>query len=242
MASQGLILDRPTTASLRGAAPSTRPNLTPEFLRFGTWGPTIRVARDGTILALARWIALNVPDKFDSDELWQRCQEANPRLFRSYRIAKLDAPSFFLPAGEVVFRVEENPSQIPESPPEGVLMRHVEALEAFPHATTFLLQPVFISTPAPRLYNAAELRLEALGDQREAMRIARQFGWAFRTAVATRRRLRQGVERVGRWALRIATRLMERLASDAPSKGRSQAPMPVDPAIYWATHRTLTRL
>lgn len=239
MASQGLVLEKPV-ATLRQAPLPTRPNLTPEFSRFGTWGPEIRVVRDGAIVRCARWIATLKERALDSQELWRRCQEANPQWFRTYRVARLDAPSFFLPAGEVVFRVEVNPSQIPEAPPEGVLMRHVEALMAFPQATTFLLQPVFVSDPAPRLYSADDLRQEALGDRHEAMRIARQLGWAFRTAAWLQRKQRQTIEKAKRIVLRLATRFLESLASKAvPQPARRGE---IDPAVFWATHRTLTRL
>ncbi len=240
MASQGLLLDLPAATTIPQAPLPTRPNLTPDFARFGTWGPEIRVVRDGAIGKCARWIATSGLWHLDPQSRWQQCQEANPHWFRTYRVARLDAPSFFLPAGEVVFRVEVNPAQIPEAPPEGVLMRHVEALMAFPRATTFLLQPVFVNDPVPRLYSAGDLRQEALGDQREALRIARQWGWAFRAAAWGRRKGRQGVEHAKRVALRMATRLLESLASDVAAQLPSRRE--IDPALFWATHRTLTRL
>lgn len=208
--------------------------LTPEFERFGTWGEEVGVVRDGAIWKLARWIALNGEPGLDEETLWQRCRDANPQFFRTYRTVNLDAPSFFLPRGEVVFRVVVEPSQLPDNPPEGVLMRHIEAMEAFPQATTYLLQPVFMSDSSVRLFSAGELRLEAEGDRREVLAIARRFGWAFRAIAAARRKVRDACL----FLLRIVTQELERLAPPPTRRQRFDW----NEAGYWRARQTLTAM
>jgi hypothetical protein len=227
---------QPVTRSSQ--APATeRPRLIPEFERFGTWGAEVSVVRDGAILKLARWMTLYGDHHLGEQDLWQQCQQANPQLFRTYRIARLDVPSFFLPRGEVVFRVVVEPTQIPENPPEGVLMRHVEALEAFPQATTYLLQPVFVSDPAVRLFSPEELRREAEGDRREVMWFARRFGWAFRSLAYSRRQLRAAGRATGRAAGKLLEMFAARLRTRRPLRR-----IELDTASYWIARGTLTSL
>jgi hypothetical protein len=188
-----------------------RTSATPEFERFGEWGERLSVVRDGSIPAMARWLATH-PERRErwGEALWQECLASNRRLVREYAIVRLDAPSYFLPAGEVVFKVTENPIQLPDNPPQGVMMRHLEAMTAQPLAKFYLLEPVFTSEPYFRLYTADDLRTEAAGDWRESQQIARQFGWAHRAADWTRARGRElaGV------ALRAAARTVELLATE----------------------------
>jgi hypothetical protein len=185
------------------------------FERFGCWAPSISVARDGTIGTLARWIALNQhePATPSADELWQRCQDANPDCFRTYQVVKLDRPSYFLPAGEVVFEVLENPTQIPEQPPTGVMLRHLEAMDAFPAATFYFLRPVFVSEPTFQLCTPDELRREACFDRLDTLWRARYFGWAYRTQawLAAKR------DAAKLLTLRALTRTVEALTWDLPS-------------------------
>lgn len=110
---------------------------TEPFARFGQWSAPISIARDGTIPRLARWLALHQNTAADEAALWTECRAANPECFRTYRVVALDQPSFFLPAGEVAFEMFENPTQIPDRPPQGVMMRHMEALDAFAAATFY---------------------------------------------------------------------------------------------------------
>jgi hypothetical protein len=220
------------------SAPSLeRPRLTPEFQRFGTWGEEVSVVRDGAILKLARWLALHGDSNLSDRALWLECQRANPLLFRTYRIVRLDTPSFFLPRGEVVFRVVVDPTQIPENPPEGVLMRHVEALEAFPQATTFLLQPVFVSGSSVGLYSPADLRWEAQGDRREVMWLAQRLGWAFRALAYSHRQ----AKRAGQATLAAAGRMVEGVAARLRTV-RPPRRIELDTASYWIARRTLTSL
>lgn len=188
----------PVQKSISAARPLPKPsstgrvldcNAAPEFARFGAWGESISVVRDGAIQALARDLA-NHPRRLEwtDGRLWSDCVEANHGLMRDYRIVTLDAPSYFLPSGEVVFKVVENPIQLPDNPPQGVSMRHLEAMMAYPLAKFFLLEPVFTNDPYLRLYTPQELRDEAAGDRRASEQIARHFGWAFRTAKWTKAR------------------------------------------------------
>jgi hypothetical protein len=175
------------------------------FASFGRWVETIRVVRPGTESVLIRWLARRRGAASSYEQLWDACQAANPACFNEYRIARLRRPSFFLPAGEVVFKVMENPTQIPDSPPLGVQMRHMEALDAFPRATFYYLRPVFTADPTARMYTADDLRREAASDCENIVAATRVHGWAIRTADWSRRRLIDAA----RLALRGATRLLD---------------------------------
>jgi hypothetical protein len=150
------------------------------FKRLGAWGDTVSVARDGTLFRAACWLALHRREAPSYEQLWTRCQQANPQWFTSFRTLQLDEPSFFLPAGDCVFQVITNPTQIPDQPPRGVLLRHWEAMLAAPHATFYFLRPVFTFDPEFRLYTAEDLRTEADGDRDEAIFAARLYGGPIR--------------------------------------------------------------
>jgi len=202
-----------TTLPRPSAAPSSyapaRPHFgTEPFARFGLWAAPVHIARDGTIPRLARWLALHQNSAVDEDALWAECRAANPECFRIYRVVKLDQPSFFLPAGEVAFEAIENPTQIPDRPPQGVMLRHMEALDAFAAATFYFLRPVFANEPSFRLSTVAELRREAYFDQFDAFRRARHFGWAYRM----QRWLGEKRDRAKLAALRLLVRSVETLA------------------------------
>ncbi|MGI9455414.1 MAG: hypothetical protein ACR2NU_02580, partial [Aeoliella sp.] len=115
------VADRPTssrTAQVRRVpALFDLAPVEPSFQRFGEWGERVSVARDGTIHHLAHWMATHSERRSAGDRLWSMCMTANPECFREYQVVRLDAPSFFLPQGEVVFTVVENPVQLPDNPP-----------------------------------------------------------------------------------------------------------------------------
>lgn len=201
------------------------------FARFGRWAEPVSIARDGTIPRLARWIAVQGNKSLDESAIWSACRAANPECFRTYRVVTLDGPSFFLPAGEVAFEVIENPTQIPERPPQGVMLRHLEAMDAFASATFYFLRPVFVAEPGFRLCSVDELRCEAHFDRFDALRRARQLGWAYRSQawLAAKR------DRAALLALRLLVRSIEtltwELAPTLPNRGG------IDPA----TRRRLRR-
>jgi hypothetical protein len=143
-------------------------------------------------------------------------------------VVKLDRPSYFLPAGEVVFEVFVNPTQISERPPTGVMLRHMEAMDAFASATFYFLRPVFVTEPTFRLSTADELRREAHFDRLDAIRRARHFGWAFRTQawLAAKR------DAAALFALRGLVRAVETLTWDL-------APRPAGDRIEPQTRRRL---
>ena len=164
---------------------------TPQFERFGEWGDRVSVVRDGGLSQMAAKLATHPGRRhLSSDQLWQTCCQENQQLLTEYQIVKLDAPSFFLPAGESVFKVVENPIQLPDNPPQGVIMRHLEAMTAHPFARFYLLEPVFTVDPQLRLLTAEELREESAGDRADSERLAQYLGWGFRTAHWSRARLR----------------------------------------------------
>ena len=198
-----------TTTATTNSRPKTAPHFvgTQPFDRFGSWASPVHIARDGTINRLARWLTLDRPDGVDDLAAWELCREANPECFRTYRVVSLDQPSFFLPAGEVAFEAIENTTQIPDRPPQGVMLRHLEAMDAFASATFYFLRPVFVVEPTLRLATVEELRREAYFDQFDALRLARRLGWAFRSqAWLNRKRDAAAV-----FALRSATRCVEAL-------------------------------
>lgn len=210
-------------ARLCAALRPERSSLTRPFKPLGRMVGPVTVAREGTLWRLGRWLALNRTAGATSEALWRACQAANPECFKTYAIVRLDQPSFFLPAGESAFEHQINPVQIPESPPQGVMMRHWEAMEAHPLATFYYLSPVFTREPRLRLYPADELRAEARGDRRDAMTIARYYGWAFRANAWRRRRTRDAAFAAARTAARVADtvtrrpRLLRRGAAPRPA-------------------------
>lgn len=201
---------RPTPLELR---PVAEPAAT-QFERFGAWGDRISVVRDGAVREVARHQATaDNRSSTDSETLWQACQTELPLAFRDYQIVVLDAPSFFLPAGEVVFKVTENPMQLPDNPPQGVMMRHLEAMNAHPLAKFYLLEPVFTSEPYFRLYTADDLREEAAGDRQVVGQMVRHFGWWYRT-----------VERCKTASRRLASLAMRSMAAFAESLAKQFVP------------------
>ncbi|WP_425399483.1 hypothetical protein [Aeoliella sp.] len=211
---------------------------TPEFARFGEWGEQISVVRDGAIHSLAYQLATHPRRKeLSRDELWRTCAEENRGLFLHYQIARLDEPSFFLPRGEVVFKVIQNPIQLPDNPPQGVMMRHLEAMMAHPLAKFFLLEPVFTSEPYYRLYTPEDLRTEAAGDRRACEQIAWQFGWAHRAGKWTADR---GRDLTG-MAMRGAAWAIELLATELLPSRRIR-PLHADELAALLADDTLTEL
>lgn len=227
-------LGHPSAPNTSYAPP--RPHFgTEPFARFGQWSTPISIARDGTIPRLARWLALHQDAVADADALWNECRVANPECFRTYRVVSLGRPSFFLPAGEVAFEAIENPTQIPDRPPQGVMMRHMEALDAFAAAKFYFLRPVFANEPSFRLCTVAELRREAYFDQFDAFRRARHLGWAYRT----QRWLGQKRDRAKLAALRVLVRSIETIAWNLmPTSPNS---LGIDPATRRRLRRDLER-
>ena len=119
----------------------------------------------------------------------------------------MDRPSFFLPAGEVAFEAIENPTQIPDRPPQGVMLRHLEAMDAFASATFHFLRPVFVTEPDFRLCAVDELRREAYFDQFDALRQARLSAGPIGHRPGSRQR-----DAAALLALRTFTRMVEELA------------------------------
>lgn len=205
------------------AAQPAPPRLMPAARPFSDFGRSVEdvtVARPGTLWRLGDWIARNRRPGQLRGEVWRACRAANPHCFKTYAVISLARPSFFLPAGEVVFEATENPTQIPQSPPQGVMLRHLEALDAHPDATFYYLEPVFASEPTMRLFPADELRAEAAGDQQDAFMLARNYGAFFRArAWAGEQRTRCGAalaaaaERVEDAVLELSARLLPQPAS-----------------------------
>lgn len=211
---------------------------TPGFARFGEWGEQISVVRDGAIHTMAYHLATHPRRKeLSRDELWRTCTVENRGLMHHYQIARLDEPSYFLPRGEVVFKVIQNPIQLPDNPPQGVMMRHLEAMMAHPLAKFFLLEPVFTSDPYYRLYTSEDLRTEAAGDQRVCEQIAWQLGWAHRAGKWTTER----AEQLAAMAMRGAAWAIELLATELLPARRAH-PLHADELAAMLADDTLSEL
>ncbi len=160
------------------------------FARLGTWSDAIPVVRPGMSGKLVSWMARHRGEATTAMQAWGRCLAANPECFQSFQLIRLEQPSFFLPAGDVVFDYAINPSQIPENPPRGVQWRHLEALEMFPEATFYFLQPVFTTHRGfTELYSAGDLREDAAIDRDNVIFASRAYGWLFRSAAFAEDRL-----------------------------------------------------
>ncbi|MCA9261428.1 MAG: hypothetical protein KDA61_19565 [Planctomycetales bacterium] len=152
------------------------------FELFGSWGEASATVHAGAGLTLIRWLALHAQLADDVDRWWAACRRANPACFQTFQTVRLAAASFFLPPGPVVFEVIENPAQIPDNPPRGVMMRHWEAMSSFPEATFYFLRPVFTCDPELRLFTPADLAEEVRLDRDNALFSARLYGPAIRAS------------------------------------------------------------
>ena len=167
----------------RASKPDLSPCVpTPEFGRLGVWGEKIRVAKPGAMISIVHWLAINRQRGESHHALWQRCLADRSDLFTDFQTVSLDKPSFFLPAEDVTFTVARNPSQIPDNPPRGVLLRHWEAMEQYPRATHFYLEPIFTLRPELALYTGDLAREDAAWDERDAIFAARLYGPILRVA------------------------------------------------------------
>ncbi len=216
--STAALASSPSAASVPSRSQSTRPSQlssveaqsfarTQPFTKLGHWGQTAWVARRGSGLRLVKWMARHRSTAETYEALWQACRQANRDCFAEYRTIHLRVPSFFLPAGEVVFEVTTSPTQIPDHPPRGVAMRHLEALDLFPGAKFYFLRPVFVADPQQRLYTVGDLAEDVEIDREEAIFAAWMYGWAFRTVDLARRRAFDAV-RIG---VQTVTKAVEKL-------------------------------
>ena len=177
------------------------------FQVFGQWRPPVRVTRQGTDCEIAAWLSIHEHKTKNPREAWRRCEVAKPECFAEYEIVKLHRPSFFLPAAEVAFEVITNPTVIPDDPPRGVMMRHLEAMEQYPDATFYFLRPLFMNDGQVTLCLADMLREEAEEDRDYAMFLTKLFGSSFRSAAWWYQRLRD----TSRLALRCGTSVVRQL-------------------------------
>ena len=177
------------------------------FQVFGQWRPPLRVARQRTDFEIAAWLSIHEHKTKNPREAWRRCEAAKQECFAEYQIVKLRRPSYFLPAAEVAFEVITNPTVIPDDPPRGVMMRHMEAMEKCPAATFYFLRPVFMNDRQVSLCLADILREEANDDRDYAMFLTRLFGWSFRGANCCRHRVRDA----SRLALICGTSMVRQL-------------------------------
>ncbi|MCA9239049.1 MAG: hypothetical protein KDA37_02565 [Planctomycetales bacterium] len=206
------------------------------FEYFGELSAEVLIAREATLGRLAHWLANNRTEQPDP---WRAAQLADPRSFKRYTIIRMAQPSFFLPAGEVVFEVQKNPTQIAQSPPARAMLRHLAAMDAFPSATFYYLEPVFTRQPALRLYTADELREEAAGDRRDAEVLACRYGALFRMHHWLCRQRDRVEQTLNRWADQFDEMMVARRQPQmAPSPHWSFDPilcfeLPEEPGRLW---------
>ena len=150
---------------------------------FGEWGTPNRwkLPNGAFRTAIARWLALHGAGSTISDADWQRCQAALPGAFKEYRTLRLFARSFFLPPGEAVFEVLENPIAFPEAPPDQILRNFLRGISLYPSAPFFYFEPVVkiegrTMTPLLRPGLEAEIRTE----QSAVQQLLNDRGWRFR--------------------------------------------------------------
>lgn len=150
---------------------------------FGEWGKPSRwsIPDPAFRTSIARWLALHGAGSAISPTEWQQCRAAIPGAFKQYRTLQLQARSFFLPRGEAVFEVLENPVSFPETPPEPILSNFLRGIKLYRDAPFYYLEPVVKiegrrMTPLLRAELEAEIHLEESAVQR----LLDERGWRFR--------------------------------------------------------------
>ena len=114
------------------------------FGAFGSWaGEEIYLTGPANYWRLARWMALNEVLSSNPDELWKLCVLDNRRGFKRYRGMNLFDKSLNLKAGNVVFEYIEEPTQIPDNPPEIIIKQMIKAILAHRDCRLYCLEPVF---------------------------------------------------------------------------------------------------
>ena len=150
------------------------------FPQFGEWGRTIPIAYPGTTFRLVNWIAQMRREIRDYDELWSQCMRANPDCFADLQLVCLSKPSWFLPKGETAFQIIRNPTNIPDNPPRGVLLRHMEAMDVFgENADYYFLRPTFDSDTM-EVFTGDLAREHAEQDKSDIIFMAQLYGGALR--------------------------------------------------------------
>lgn len=156
------------------------------FHQFGNWSPPQRIAYSGATFRLVNWIAQNRRTTANYDDLWTMCQLANPDCFQQLDIIHLSRPSWFLPKGDVVFQVIKDPTNIPDNPPKGVLLRHMEALDYFgTRADFYFLRPTF-AADTMEVFTGEAAREHAEEDKSDILFMAKLYGPVLRGAATTK--------------------------------------------------------
>ncbi|MEM7317333.1 MAG: hypothetical protein AAF497_29765 [Planctomycetota bacterium] len=202
------------------------------FARFGTWSDPIPMPYPHTTLQLVSWMARHQPGIRDEDALWEQCIISNRNCFQSLQPVNLCRPSWFIPAGETVFEVIKNPTNIPDNPPQGVILRHLEAMNVFGmRADYFFLRPTFVKDTG-ELFTGALARESAEEHKGRMISLTKTFGGALRKSDVARRlatrsfvsakaAANRGLDKfrqVGVWMYEQSERRRIRIAAAEPSR------------------------
>ena len=164
------------------------------FPKFGHWSDPIRIAYPGTTFRLVNWMAQQRRLSKDYDALWESCVAANPDCFHELQVVNLCKPSWFLPRGETVFQVIKNPTNIPDNPPRGVMLRHFEAMDVFgEQADYFFLRPTFASESMD-VFTGDLARAHAEEDKSDIIFMSKLYGPALRQMTNARRLVDHAVD------------------------------------------------
>lgn len=194
----------PRTYVLPNVVPSIVPSAPPDFdtERFGVcgrWnGDLVQVPRDDATKRLARFLAVNAAPT--PEQGWAAAEKAMPGCFIGHRVLRLFDRTLVLPAGNVVFKVEDVPAgKLPDDPPDRVYALTTSAMISQPGATFSLLTPIFDVPPVledpVRLVTPDQLAtMQVLGRMRVEQDAARWGWWYRREAQAEARRKALEVE------------------------------------------------
>jgi hypothetical protein len=203
--------DRPRRRRTRIIVPSPVRGNVPEFLDevpFGALGRlrkgAVHQPRPDHTTDVGRWLALQSPRVQRSTQILN-CVDEHPGWFKAWSSVKLADSSLRLPKDEVMMYVVEEPTFVPGDPPRSVLERWELAIQMYPQAIGYWMEPFF---DFPLDANAKALTLAQLSssvdEQWDSLFAkARHWGWMFR--------LEHAVEQ---WAIRRRERRERRLRSE----------------------------
>ena len=233
--------------SVRQVQPSIIPSAPVDFdtERFGVCGrwktDTVLVPRTEQTERLARYLALR---SGPPEGAWDSAEASLPGCFRAYRVVTLFDRTLVLPAGSVVFQVDDLPvGKLPDDPPDRVYGLISTAILQSPSATFSLLTPVFDVPPVLEepVRLATEVHLSAMQFQarNEVERHARRWGPLYRFQAWCEEQARK------REALELAKKEAVKLRNEAREAARALIfvePERLSPALLAVQQRVRSQL
>ena len=240
-------------SSSRESTESVRPSIGPDhavefdtstFGACGRWnGELLRVPKPERKERLSFFLA-NHPGPLDL--AWQEAEEQLASCFRSYRAFTLFERTLVLPAGPVVFQVEELPmGTLPDSPPEHVYGRICNAILRHPKADFRLLTPVFDVAPIfeepVRLATSTHLQAMQFHGRNEVEAHAKRWGMLYRYRAWCELRAKARAEAEAAEALRREERRKAREVAELLVQARPEQLSPELVAIQVRVQTNLRR-